>query len=134
MDSMRQETKAILEMVGKKRVEMIHKTSPDAEVNLVMDDSGLRAVLQVSESGSLMRMEFIESPSTAGNIAMLDDYVEIAKEVGSLSLLYPESKYSRDMVSAIYPSLVKEIRGKAGRDFSFSGFVYDDLGNVKKVS
>jgi hypothetical protein len=132
--SMRQETKAILEMVGKKRVEMIHKTSPDAEVNLVIDDSGLRAVLQVSESGSLTRMEFIESPTTAGNIAMLDDYVEIAKEVGSLSLIYPESKYSRDMVSAIYPSLVKEIRGKVARDFSFSGFVYDDLGNVKKVS
>ena len=130
---MRQETKAILEMVGKRRMDSIKKNIPDLEVSQIVDDSGLRAVLNVSSNGALMRIEFIESSSTAGNISMLDDYVEVAREIGSLALFYPESKYSRDMASAIYSSLVKEIKAKAGRDLTFSGFLYDDLGNIKNV-
>ncbi len=130
---MRQETKAILEMVGKRRMDSIKKNIPDLEVNQIVDDSGLRAVLNVSNNGALMRIEFIESSSTAGNISMLDDYVEVAREIGSLALFYPESKYSRDMASAIYSSLVKEIKAKTGRDLTFSGFLYDDLGNIKNV-
>jgi hypothetical protein len=29
--------------------------------------------------------------------------------------------------------MVKEIKTKAGRDVAFSGFLYDDLGNIKNV-
>jgi hypothetical protein len=130
---MRQETKAILEMVAKRRMDTMKKNHPDQEIGQIVDDSGLRAVLNVSSNGELIRIEFIESSSTAGNISMLDDYVEVAKEIGSLALFYPESKYSRDMASAIYSSLVKEIKAKAGRDLTFSGFMYDDLGNIKNV-
>ena len=130
---MRQETKVILEMVGKRRMDTMKKNRPDLEISQIVDDSGLRAVLNVSSNGSLISIEFIESSSTAGNISMLDDYVEVAKEIGSLALFYPESKYSRDMASAIYSSLVKEIKAKAGRDLTFSGFLYDDLGNIKNV-
>jgi hypothetical protein len=130
---MRQETKAILEMVGKRRMDAIKKAHPDLEIGQIVDDSGLRVVLNVSSNGELIRIEFIESSSTAGNIAMLDDYVEIAKDLGSLALIYPESKYSRDMASAIYSSLVKEIKTKSGRDIAFSGYLYDDLGNIKNV-
>jgi hypothetical protein len=130
---MRQETKAILEMVAKRRMDTIKKNHPDLEIGQIVDDSGLRAVLNVSSNGELIRIEFIESSSTAGNISMLDDYVEVAKEIGSLALFYPESKYSRDMTSAIYSSMVKEIKTKAGRDIAFSGYLYDDLGNIKNV-
>ena len=130
---MRQETKAILEMVAKRRMDSMKKNIPDLEVSQIVDDSGLRAVINVSSNGTLIRIEFIESSSTAGNISMLDDYVEVAKEIGSLALFYPESKYSRDMASAIYSSLVKEIKAKVGRDLTFSGFMYDDLGNIKNV-
>jgi hypothetical protein len=130
---MRQETKAILEMVAKRRMDTMKKNHPDLEVGQIVDDSGLRAVLNVSSNGELVRIEFIESSSTAGNISMLDDYVEVAKEIGSMALFYPESKYSRDMASAIYSSMVKEIKTKAGRDIAFSGYLYDDLGNIKNV-
>jgi hypothetical protein len=130
---MRQETKAILEMVAKRRMDTMKKNHPDLEIGQIVDDSGLRAVLNVSSNGELIRIEFIESSSTAGNISMLDDYVEVAKEIGSMALFYPESKYSRDMTSAIYSSMVKEIKTKAGRDITFSGYLYDDLGNIKNV-
>jgi hypothetical protein len=48
--------------------------------------------------------------------------------------MFPESKYSRDMASAIYQSIIKEVRHRAEIEVSFQGFVYDDRGNMKKVN
>ena len=130
---MREETKVFLEMVAKKRSEHILKATPGVEIKLAMDDSGLRCALQVFKDGELERLEFIESESTAGNVKYFDDYIGIAKSMGILVLLFPESKYSRDLASAIYQSIMSEVRKRAERKVSFQGFVFDDRGNSKKV-
>jgi hypothetical protein len=130
---MREETKAFIEMVAERRSEHILKATPDVETKLAMDDSGLRGALQVIKDGKLERLEFIESEHTAGQLKYFDDYIDVGKSIGTLVLLFPESKFSRDMASGIYQSILKEVRQKAEREVIFQGFVYDDRGNVKKV-
>lgn len=130
---MREESKVIIEMVGKKRSEQIAKTEPGVVGNLALDDSGLRGVMQVMKGDQLIRLEFIETESTAGQVHFFDDYIEVAKSTGSLVLLFPVSKYSRDMASAVYQGILNDVRKKAERDVTLIGFVYDDLGNIKKV-
>lgn len=120
-------------MLAKKRTSDILKVSPEVETKLAMDDSGLRCALQVFKNGELERLEFIESESTAGLQGYYDDYIDVAKSIGSLVLMFPESKYSRDMASAIYQSIMKEVRHRAEREVQFQGFVYDDRANLKKV-
>ena len=131
---MREETKVFLEMVAKKRSERILKDAPGAEVKLAMDDSRLRCALQVFKDGELEHLEFIESESTAGQVKYFGDYIDVARKMGSLVLLFPESKYTRDMASAIYQGIMKEVRARSEREVSFQGFVFDDRGNLKKVS
>lgn len=130
---MREESKVIIEMVAKKRSEQISKAEPGVEANLALDDSGLRGVMQVMKGDQVLRLEFIETISTAGQVHHFDDYVEVAKSTGFLVLLFPVSKYSRDMASAVYQGILNEVRKKAERDVTLVGFVYDDLGNVRKV-
>lgn len=130
---MREETKAFIEMVAERRSEHILKAAPDVETKLAMEESGLRGALQVFKAGELVRLEFIESEHTAGQLKYFDDYIDVGKSIGTLVLLFPESKFSRDMASGIYQSILKEVRQKAEREVSFQGFVYDDRGNVKKV-
>lgn len=130
---MRQETKVIIEMVAKKRAEQISKITPGAESNLALDDSGLRGVLQVFEGGGLKWLEFIESVDTAGQIQFFDDYIEVARDLGNFAILFPVSKYSREFASAVYQSIMTEVHKKVQREVEFHGFVYDDLGNIKKV-
>lgn len=130
---MRQETKVFLEMVAKKRMDKIRESSPELNAELAMDDSGLRCALQVTRGGELVRLEFIESVMTAGKQAHFDDYIEIAAGVGSLAILFPESKFSRDMASGIYQSVLKEAKQRTDREITFLGFVYDDKGTLKKV-
>jgi len=130
---MRQQTKVFLEMAAKKRTEHIMKETPDAETRLAMDDSGLRCALQVFSNGELTRLEFIESESTAGQARYFDDYFDVASSIGTLVVHFPVSKYSRDMASAVYQSIMGEVRKRTDREVSFQGFVYDDIGNFKKV-
>jgi len=130
---MREESKVIIEMVAKKRSEQITKAEPGVEANLALDDSGLRGVLQVMKGEDVLRLEFIETESTAGQVHFFDDYIEVAKSTGFLVLLFPVSKYSRDMASAVYQGILNDVRKKAERDVTMVGFVYDDLGNIKKV-
>ncbi|NLX48261.1 MAG: hypothetical protein GXY70_08880 [Euryarchaeota archaeon] len=130
---MREETKVFLEMVARKRSEKIREASPELQTQLTMDDSGLRCALQVLKDGRLERLEFIESVTTAGKQVHFGDYVEVARDVGSLAIMFPEAKFSRDMASSIYQSILKEARQRTDREFSFLGFVYDDRGNIKKV-
>lgn len=131
--SMRQQTKVFLEMAAKRRTEHIMKEVPGAETKLAMDDSGLRCALQVFNNGELIRLEFIESESTAGQAGYFDDYIDVANSIGTLVVHFPESKYSRDMASAVYQSIMNEVRKRADHEVSFQGFVYDDMGNFKKV-
>jgi hypothetical protein len=130
---MREETKIVIEMVAKRRSEQMLKAAPGLETNLSMDESGLRGALQVSKDGELVRLEFIESEATAGQVKYFDDYIEVAKSTGTLVIIFPESKYSRDMASAVYQGIMNDVRKNAGREVSFQGFVYDDTGNLKKV-
>lgn len=130
---MREETKVVLEMVARKRAEKIKEASPGLETQLTMDDSGLRAALQVLKDGELVRLEFIESTLTAGKQAHFPDYLEVARGIGSLGILFPESKFSRDLASSIFQSVLKEARQGTDREITLLGFVYDDKGNIKKV-
>jgi len=130
---MREESKVIIEMVARKRSEQITKAEPGVEANLALDDSGLRGVLQVMKGDQVLRLEFIETESTAGQVHFFEDYIEVAKSTGFLVLLFPVSKYSRDMASAVYQGILNDVRKKAERDITMVGFVYDDLGNIKKV-
>ncbi|MCX6651305.1 MAG: hypothetical protein NT131_06595 [Methanomassiliicoccales archaeon] len=130
---MREEIRAFIEMVANRRSAQILKVIPDVEIKLAMDESGLRCALQVFKNGELERLEFIESESTAGQLRYFDDYIDVGKSIGTLVLLFPESKFSRDMASGIYQSIMKEVRDKAEREVSFQGFVYDDRGNLKKA-
>ncbi|MHC1710207.1 MAG: hypothetical protein AB9819_07360 [Methanomassiliicoccales archaeon] len=130
---MRQETKVFLEFVAKRRMDKIRESSPELRSELVVDDSGLRCALQVTRDGELVRLEFIESALTAGKQTHFPDYVEVAREIGSLAIMFPESKFSRDLASSIYQSVLKEARQGTDREIEFIGFVYDDKGNFKKV-
>jgi hypothetical protein len=133
LGTMREQTKVFLQMVAKKRSEKIAESFPGLRTELTMDDSGLRCALQVTRDGELVRLEFIESEATAGKQAHFPDYIEVARSVGSLAILFPESRFSRDLASSIYQSVLKEARQGAGREIDFQGFVYDDRGNIKKV-
>ena len=133
MGIMRQETKVFLEFVAKRRMEKISGSSPELQAELVMDDSGLRCALQVTRNGELVRLEFIESEATAGKQTHFPDYIEVARSVGSLAIFFPESRFSRDLASSIYQSVLKEARQGIDRDIAFLGFVYDGKGNLKKV-
>jgi hypothetical protein len=128
---MRQETRALMGMVGQHRIAQIAKKDPAAAVECVVDDSGLRGVVKIGVSGQISSMEFIESESTAGKADNIEDYVAVVMGVPTLGIMFPESKFPRDMAAAIFTSIVSEVRKRSGRDFHFNGFVYDDMGNVK---
>ena len=130
---MRQQTKVQLEMVAKSRSEQMGRSSPGLEVRTVMDDSGLRCALQVLLEGQLVRLEFIESELTAGQQKFFDDYIEVASNTGHLVLLFPESKYPREIASAIYQGIMAQVRSRSRCQVNFQGFVYDDRGTIKKV-
>jgi len=130
---MRQETKVFLEFVAKRRIDKMKESSPELQAELTMDDSGLRCALQVTREGELIRLEFIESTLTAGKQTSFADYVEVARTVGSLAILFPESKFTRDLASSIYQSVLKEARQGTDREIELLGFVYDERGNFKKV-
>lgn len=133
VNNMRQQTKVLLAFIAKRRMEKIKESSPELQTELVMDDSGLRCALQVTKGGELVRLEFIESEATAGKQAHFPDYVEVARSIGSLAILFPEERFSRDLASSIYQSALKEARQGTDRTITFLGFVYDDHGNFKRV-
>ena len=128
---MRQETRALMGMVGEHRIAQIAKKDPAAVCECVVDDSGERAVVRISISGQISSMEFIESDRTAGKVENMEDYAAVVADVPTLGIMFPESRFPRDMAAAIFGSIVAEVRNRSGKDFKFNGFVYDDLGNVK---
>ena len=128
---MRQETRALMEMVGRHRTAQMAKKEPSAVCECTVDGSGERAVVQISISGQVVSMEFIESDRTAGKVENMEDYAAVVADIPTLGIMFPESKYPRDMASSIFGSIVAEVRKRSGKDFKFNGFVYDDMGNVK---
>lgn len=130
---MHEQTKVFLEMVARNRTEQIRRAEPGLETKLDMDESGLRGALQVFKDGKLERLEFIESESTAGQGRFYNDYLDVAQSLGVLVLFFPESKFSRDMASAIFQGIMSQVRQKAEREVSFQGFVYESRGTLKKV-
>jgi hypothetical protein len=86
----------------------------------------------VLEGGQLLEMEFVESAETAGRSDYLEDYVEVAKALGSLTILFPEAKYPREMAQPIFESILAHVRLHSG-DFTFNGYVYDERGALKKA-
>ncbi|MEI6797135.1 MAG: hypothetical protein WCK39_09760 [Methanomassiliicoccales archaeon] len=129
---MRQETKAFLGIVANKRCEALRKKHPQAQVVAAIDDSGMRAAVSVTEGEQLLYMEFIESAETAGRPDYLEDYVEVARALGSLTILFPEAKYIREMAQPIFQSILAHVRLQAG-DFAFNGYIYDERGALKKA-
>jgi hypothetical protein len=129
--AMRQETKVLMGMVGQHRIAQIAKKDPAAVCECTVDDSGERAVVKISDSGQVVSMEFVESERTAGKVENIEDYVAVVSEIPTLGIMFPESRFPRDMAAAIFSSIVTEVRKRAGKDFQFHGFVYDDMGNVK---
>jgi hypothetical protein len=128
---MRQETRALMGMVGQHRIAQIAKKDPTAVCECVVDDSGERGVVRISVSDRIVSMELIESERTAGKVENIEDYVAVVADIPTLGIMFPESRFPRDMAAAIFTSIVSEVRKRSGKDFLFNGFVYDDKGNVK---
>jgi len=120
-------------MVGEHRIAQIAKKDPVAVCECVVDDSGERAVVRISISGQISSMEFIESDRTAGKVENMEDYATVVADVPTLGIMFPESRFPRDMAAAIFGSIVAEVRNRFSKDFKFNGFVYDDMGNVKAI-
>jgi hypothetical protein len=130
---MRQETRAIMGMVGEHRISQMRKRDPALDYECTVDGSGERAVVKVTSAEGLVAMDFIESEATAGKVENMDDYIAVASMVHSLGIMFPEKHYPRDMASSIFQSIVSEVRRRSGIEFQFNGYVYDDMGNVKPV-
>jgi hypothetical protein len=128
---MRQETKVLKGLVGQHRIAQISKKDPSAVCECTVDESGERGVVRISVAGAVVSMEFIESEHTAGKIENMEDYTAVVASIPTLGIMFPESKFPRDVASAIFQSIVAEVKTRSGKDFHFNGFVYDDMGNVK---
>jgi hypothetical protein len=128
---MRQETKVLMGMVGQHRIAQITKKDALAVCECTVDESGERGVVRISVAGEVISMEFIESEHTAGKVENMEDYTAVVEGIPTLGIMFPESKFPRDMAAAIFQSIVAEVKTRSGKDFHFNGFVYDDMGNVK---
>jgi len=118
-------------MVGQHRIAQIAKRDPSTVCECTVDESGERGVVQIRVAGDVVSMEFIESEHTAGKVENMEDYTAVVAGIPTLGIMFPESKFPRDVAAAIFQSIVAEVRARSGKDFHFNGFVYDDLGNVK---
>jgi len=128
---MRQETKVLMGMVGQHRIAQMAKKDPSAACDCTVDESGERGMVRISVAGEVISMEFIESEHTAGKVENMEDYTAVVAGIPTLGIMFPESKFPRDVAAAIFQSIVAEVKNRSGKDFHFNGFVYDDMGNVK---
>ena len=118
-------------MVGQHRIAQIKKRDPSTVCECTVDESGERGVVQISMAGEVVSMEFIESEHTAGKVENMEDYTAVVAGIPTLGIMFPESKFPRDVAAAIFQSIVAEVKTRSGKEFHFNGFVYDDMGNVK---
>ena len=118
-------------MVGQHRIAQIMKKDPAGVCECVVDDSGERGMVRIGVSGQITSMEFIESEHSAGRVENMEDYVAVVNDIPALGIMFPESRFPRDVAATIFQSIVTEVKVRSGKDFDFKGFVYDDMGNVK---
>lgn len=131
---MKQEVKALLDTVAGRRAAYLAKQDSTVRTSYVVDDRAPRAVVKAEKDGSIVAFEFIETRETAAVHSNLEDYVFVANEFGELGVALPETHYARDIALTVLNDLRGRIRkGGATGDFRFHGYLYDDLGNFKKL-
>jgi hypothetical protein len=131
---MKQEVKAYLDTVAGRRAQQVQKQDPAVKVNYALDDQAPRAVVKAEKDGRIIAFEFIETAQTAAVHANLEDYVFAANEFGIVSIALPDSDYA----PAIAVTILTDLRGRiaksgATREFVFAGYLYDGMGNFRKL-
>lgn len=131
---MKQEVKAYLDTVAGRRAAQLQKQDPSSKASYVVDDQMPRAVVKAEKDGRITAFEFIETADTVGTPSNMEDYVFAANEFGTLTVSIPEGAYSRDIAHTVLTDLQGRIKQSGARGgFSFSGYVYDSMGNFKKL-
>ncbi len=131
---MKQEVKAFLDTAAGRRAAQLRKQDPEVKASYVLDDQAPRAVVKAEKDGQVLAFEFLETAETAAIQANMEDYVFSANEFGAVTVCLPEANYPREIASTVLTDLQGRIRkGGATGDFRFSGYVYDTMGNFKKV-
>lgn len=131
---MKQEVKAYLDTVAGRRAQQVQRQDPVAKASYTLDDQAPRAVVKVEKGGKVTAFEFIETAQTAAVHANLEDYVFAANEFGTVGVALPESDYA----PAIAVTILSDLRGRIGksgatREFAFAGYLYDGMGNFRKL-
>jgi len=130
----KQETKAFLDMVAGRRAAQMVRQDPTVVASHVVDEHSPRAVVKAERQGKVVAFEFIETAETAALHCNMEDYVFVSNEFGGLAVALPESDYARDIAVTVLTDLKGRIqRSGAVGDFRFSGYLYDGMGNFKKL-
>lgn len=131
---MKQETKAFLDMVAGRRAAQLAKQDPTVRASHVVDEHSPRAVVKAERQGKVVAFEFIETVETAALHCNMEDYVFVANEFGDVTVALPESGYARNIAASVLTDLKGRIqRSGAVGEFRFSGYLYDGMGNFKKL-
>ncbi len=134
MVGMKQEIKAFLDMVAGRRAAQLAKLDPTVKASHVVDDRSPRAVVKAEKEGKVVAFEFIETAETAALHCNMEDYVFVVNEFGAVTVALPESNYARDIAATVLTDLKGRIqRSGAIGEFRFSGYLYDGMGNFKKL-
>ena len=132
--AMKQQEKAVLDTVAGRRAAQLQKQDPAVKASYVLDDVLPRGVVKSERDGKIVDLEFLESAATAGEAANLEAYVFAANELGAVTVHLPEEKYRKDLAASILGTIQDSIRtGGANGEFRFAGYVYDIMGNFKRV-
>jgi hypothetical protein len=131
---MKQEVKAFLDTVAGRRAQQVQKQDPAAKVNYALDDQAPRAVVKAEKDGKVIAFEFIETAQTAAVHANMEDYVFAANEFGTVSVALPETDFAPGIAITVLTDLKGRIaRSGTTREFSFAGYLYDGMGNFRKL-
>jgi hypothetical protein len=131
---MKQEVKAFLDTVAGRRAQQVQKQDPAAKINYVLDDQAPRAVVKAEKDGKVIAFEFIETAQTAAVHANMEDYVFAANEFGTVGVALPETDFAPGIAVTVLTDLKGRIaRSGTTREFSFAGYLYDGMGNFRKL-
>ncbi len=130
---MKQETKALVENAASRRMAQLRKQDPSLDVSYTMDENYPRAVIKLMRDKKVTWLEFVESAGTVGDASNLEDYAFCAQEFGGLTLHFPEALYPRDIAATIFSDIRERIAGAGYPEVKLAGYVYDDMGNLKKA-
>ncbi len=123
----------MVENAASRRAAQLKKQDPSLEVTYAMDENYPRAVIKIMKEKKVTWLEFVESASTVGDMANLEDYAFCAQEFGGLTLHFPESLYPREIAATIFADIKERIKSAGYPDAKLTGYVYDDQGGLKKA-